>query len=271
MQVVADRLLTPFLTQTALFSVMDSTERAIGVGTLRLHGQVEFEGDVPALTIHDVFVSDNAVPQQAAADAVVPLAFVLGGGFRDLHLKSLSFELEPVDSKRQLHIAQAWASNHDVHPGDPVEVTIVLDGENGLELTRSATYRVPIGAALGSLNLTVSDANTLNFPDFAGLSQSAARTPADLIGMINAFRSSDAAYIRVWRQQPAFSVAGTRPRGELTDPPPSVMLIMSDPASSAATNAAVTLTRGSGIAELTVPVPGYVVTGAKTIQVEVKE
>jgi hypothetical protein len=271
MQVVSDRLLTPFLTQTALFSIMDSTERAIGAGTLRLHGRAEFDGDVPALAIQDVFVSDSGVPQQAAADAVVPLAFVLGGGFRDLHLKSLSFELQPVDSKRQLHIAQAWASNHDVHPGDAIEISVVLDGENGLELTRSAVYRVPIGAPLGPLNLTISDANTLNFPDFAGLGQSSARTPADLIGVINAFRSSDAAYVRVWRQQPAFTVSGMRPRGELTDPPPSVLLILSDPASSAYTNPAVTLTRGSEIAELVIPAPGYVVTGAKTIQVEVKE
>lgn len=271
MQVVSDRLLTPFLTQTALFSIMDSTERAIGASTLRLHGRAEFEGDIPALAIQDVFVSDSALPQQAAADAVVPLGFVLGGGFHDLHLKAISFELEPVDSKRQVRIAQAWASTHEVHPGDSIEISVVLDGENGIEWTRSASYRVPIGAALGPLNFTVSDANTLNFPEFAGLSQSAARNPGDLIGMINSFRSSDAAYIRVWRQQPAFSIAGTHPGSELTDPPPSVMLIMSDPASSAATSPAVTLTRGSGIAELTIPAPGYVVTGAKTIQVEVKE
>jgi SpoIVB peptidase S55 len=271
LQVVSDRLLTPFLTQTALFSVMDSTERAVGAATLRLHGWAEFDGGVPALTIQDVFVSDSALPQQAAADAVVPLAFVLGGGFRDLHLKSLSFELEPVDSKRQLHIAQAWASNHDVHPGDAVDIAVVLEGENGLELTRLATYHVPIGAALGPLNLTVSDANTLNFPEFAGLSQSSAHTPADLVGMINGFRASDAAYVRVWRQQPAFTVSSARPSGELTDPPPSVLLVLSDPASSAFTNPAVTLTRGSGLAELIIPTPGYVVTGAKTIQVEVKE
>jgi hypothetical protein len=49
------------------------------------------------------------------------------------------------------------------------------------------------------------------------------------------------------------------------------MLILADPSSSAATNQALTLTRGSGIAELTIPTPGFVVAGAKTIQVEVKE
>lgn len=271
MQVAEDRLLTPFLTQTALFSVMDATERAVGPGTLRLHGEIQFEGDTPSLLIRDVFVSDTALPQQASADAVVPLGFVLGAGFAGLHMKNISFELEPIDSKRQLRLAQAWASRHEARPGDSVEITAVLQGENGLELTRAATYHVPVGAPAGPLNFTISDANTLNFPDFAGMSPSSLRSPAELVRAINQFRSSDAAYVRVWRQEPAFTVAGPAPGGELTDPPPSIMLILADPSSSVTTNPALTLTRGSGIAELTMPLAGYVMTGAKTVQVEVKE
>jgi SpoIVB peptidase S55 len=271
MQVVSDRLLTPFVTQTALFSVMDATERAVGAATLRLQGRIEFEGDLPALVIRDTFVSDSAVPQQAAADAVVPLGFVLGGGFANLRMKNISFDLEPLDSKRQLRIAQSWTSKHEVRPGDSIQITTVLQGENGIEFTPTITYQVPVGAPLGPLNFTISDANTLNFPEFAGLSQSSLRTPAELVRAINAFRPSDAIYVRVWRQEPAFTISGPMPGGELTDPPPSVMLILADPSSSATTNPAVTLTRGSGIAELSVPVSGYVVTGAKTIQVDVKE
>jgi hypothetical protein len=271
MQVADDRLLTPFITQTALFSVMDATERAIGATTLRLQGRIEFEDNVPALAIHDIFVSDSALPQQAAADAVVPLGFVLGGGFTNLRMKNMSFQLEPIDSKRQLRIAQSWTSKREVHPGDSVQITTLLQGENGLEFTPTVAYHVPVGAPLGLLNFTISDANTLNFPEFAGLSQSAMHTAAELVRTINAFRSSDAAYVRVWRQEPAFTVAGPMPNGELTDPPPSVMLVLVDPSSSATTNPALTLTRGSSIAELPMPVPGYVVTGAKTIQVEVKE
>jgi hypothetical protein len=271
MEVVDDRLLTPFITQTALFSVMDSTERAVGAGTLRLRGRVEFEGGIPALRVHDIFVSDSALPQQAAADAVVPMGFVLGGGFTGLRMKSISFELEPVDSKKQLRITQAWASTHEVRPGGSVQITVLLQGENGLEVTRNTTYQVPIGAALGPLNFTISDANTLNFPEFAGLSQSAAHSATELVDMINRFRPSDAAYVRVWRQQPSFTVAGPAPGDELTDPPPSVMLVLADPSDSATANPALTLTRGSGIAELAMPASGYVVSGAKTRQVEVKE
>jgi hypothetical protein len=271
LQVVNDRLLTPFLTQAALFSTIDATERTVGAGTMRLQGKVEFDGALPPLRVHDLFVSDSALAQQVSADAVVTLGFVLGGGFANLHLKNMSFQLDQVDSKRQLHLAQAWTSAHEVHPGDSIQITALLEGENGLEITRTANYQIPAGAPNGPLNLTVSDANTLNFPDFAGVSASSLRAPERLIEMINSYRASDALYVRVWRQEPSFNVAGQLPGGELPDPPPSVMLILADPSASANSNAALTMTRGAEAARIVIPVGNYVVTGAKTIQVEVKD
>jgi SpoIVB peptidase S55 len=271
LQVVNDRLLTPFLAQTAIFSVIDATERTVGAGTLRLQGQIEFEGGLPPLRVRDMFVSDSALAQQASADAVVSLGFVLGGGFTNLRLKSMSFALDQIDSKRQLRLAQAWTSAHEAHPGDSIQITMLLEGENGLELTRTATYQIPIGAPAGQLNLTAGDANTLNFLDFAGLSQSSLRTPERLIELVNSYRNSGAVYVRVWRQEPAFNVAGPLPGGELTDPPPSVMLILADPSASANSNAALTLTRGAKAAELVIPIDDYVVTGSKTVQVDVKD
>ncbi len=269
--VINSRLLTPFITQTALFSVVDATERTLGAGTIRLVGRIQFENNLPDLVIRDTFVSDSGVAQQVSTDAVVALGFVLGGGFNNLHLKNMSFELETSETKRQLHIAQAWTSAHEVRPGDSIEISTLLQGENGMEVTKTATFRVSGGAPDGPLNLTVSDANTLNFPEFAGLTQSTLQSPAQLIEAIDKFRDSESLYVRIWRQEPSFTIGGTLPGGELTDPPPSVALILSDPSSSATSNAALTVTRGSEVKEISIPLPGYVVTGAKTIQVEVKE
>jgi hypothetical protein len=271
LQMVNDRLLTPFLTQTALFSTIDATEKNIGAATLRLQGKAEFDGNLPPLIIHDMFVSDSALAQQVSSDAVVALSFVLGGGFNGVHLKSLSFTLDQVDSKRQLRVAQSWASASDVRPGDSVQISTLLQGENGLEITRATTFHVPIGAPVGALNFTISDAATLNFPDFAGLAQTALKDPKSLIEAIGSYRNSDALYVRVWRQEPAFTVRGPLPGAELTDPPPSITLVLGDSSASSWATATPTLTRGSEIEQLTVPVTGYVVTGAKTIQINVKE
>jgi hypothetical protein len=269
--VVDDRLFTPFITQTAIFSAIDATERAVGAGTVVLSERIEFEGGVPPIILKDAFVSDSGLPQQVAVDAVVPLGFILGTGFNSLHIKNMSFELHPIESKHQLYISQAWTSAHEVHPGDPVQITTLLAGENGVQMTRSVTYRAPIGAPAGQLNFTVSDANTLNFPDFAGMNASSVQTPGQLVDLLNKYRGSQGAYVRVWRPQPAFTISGPSPGGEITDPPPSVMLVLADPSMSPTSNIAQITTRGSEIAEIPIPIDGYVVSGARTVQVEVKE
>ncbi|MFL6450849.1 MAG: hypothetical protein ACJ746_24685 [Bryobacteraceae bacterium] len=271
LRVINDRLLTPFITQTALFSVLDRTERTLGTGTVRLSGQVRFEGSLPPLAVRDVFISDNALAQQVSVDAVVTLGFALNAGFSNLQVKDLSYSLEPVEQKRQLKVAQVWTSPSQAHPGDSIEVSALLQGENGFELTRTAKYQVPIGIQSGTLNVTVTDALGLNAPEFAGISQSSFRSPEQLITAINKYRTSEAAYIRVWRQQPSFTISNPLPGGEITDPPPSVSLILSDPSSSPTTSAAQTLVRGSQLAEVRMAVDRYVVSGSKTVQLEVKD
>ena len=153
LNVVNDRLLTPFLTQTALFSTIEATEKTIGAGTLRLRGRADFDGNLPALVLHDMFVSDSALAQQVSADAVVALGFVLGGGFKDLRLKSMSFSLDQMDGKRQLRLAQAWASAHEVQPGGTIQINALLAGENGLEVKRTTEFKVPIGMPAGVAQL----------------------------------------------------------------------------------------------------------------------
>lgn len=271
MQVVNDRLLTPFLSQTALFSTLDATERSIGAGTLRIEGRAEFEGGLPALVMRDVYVSDNGLAQQAAANAVVPLGFVVGGGFANLRVKNLSFTISELDTKRQLRMSQAWASAHEARPGDTLTITTQLEGENGYEAARSVNYKIPIGAPAGVLNFTIGDATVQNFAEFAGLNQSSLENAQRLIETINLYHSSEGLYVRVWRPQPAFTVRGPGPDNEMPDPPPSAMLILADPSSSASTTATNAATRGSEVDQLTISVPGYAVSGAKTLQVEIKD
>ena len=271
MQIVDDRLLTGFLTQSAVFSSLDSTERTMGAGTLRVHGEVQFEGGLPPLEIQDIFVADNAAAMQASANAVLPLSYVLGAGFSKVHVRHISFDVDMVDAKRQLQVDQAWASSREAAPGQSISITMLMTGENGAETTRSIDYRIPIGAPLGPLNFTIGDANSLNFADFAGLNPAGLHSGEELIRAVNKYRGSENAYIRVWRQEPSFSIPGQLPGGDLIDPPPSVALLLAKPFTSVGVNGIVGAVRGSQVAEIAISVGGYVVSGAKTIQVEVKD
>ncbi len=145
-------------------------------------------------------------------------------------------------------------------PGDTIEIMTQLDGENGVELTKSLKYTIPLGTAPGTLFFTVADGTQTSF---AELRQIVAETPLSAeqsIATVGRLRPSDKAYIRVWRAQPAYAVAGE----ELPDPPPSLALVLGN-AQSLSQN------RNSKIAELVIDAGEMMVTGSKTVQVEVKE
>ena len=251
----------------ALFSAIDATERTSGAGTLRVQGQVNFEGNVPPLRFNDVFAADSNAALQSTFNLMVPLAFSLQSGFHDLAIKSLSFTFDAVEQKRQLDIQDVWLSNTEAKPGDTVQVNCLLGGENGFQVRKTANYKIPIGAPPGRLLFTVSDATLLNFSELSGLSSSSLHSARELIQVLNDIRPNDNVYVRVWRQEPSFSLPGA----DLTDPPPSAALVLSKTSSALSSGNSLLLSRGSQVAQLPIPMGDYAVTGSKTVQVEVKE
>jgi hypothetical protein len=264
MQMVNDTLLSPLLLQMAVFSAIDATERTVGTSTIRVTGQIEFQNGNTPLRINNMYAADNGSPMLASLSAAVPVAFVMQGGFESLQLKSVSLNLEAFDQKKQLTIDGITTSRHDVRAGEKVQLNVSLTGENGAETVRRVEYQVPIGAEPGMLYFTVADANTANIADFRQVLTATARTPGQLVSIVNNLHPNTRAYIRVWRADPAFQIEGT----DLPDPPASVSLIL---AGSQSSSAGITQTRNSKIAEMEIDIGDMAVTGSKTVQVEVKE
>lgn len=263
MQMIQDRVLSPYIVQTAVYSAMDATERTLGLASYSLRGGVEFVDGAPPLKLDNTYAGDYNVPLQASTGVASPLASILGAGFDALKIKSINLEIDASERKRFLQVDQITASPRQVHPGDSVELAVTLTGENGLEVQKSVRYRVPVGAPLGTLNFTVSDGTLSNALDYQQLSAEPPHSPTQLVSFLNNLRPNTNAYVRVWRTDPAFQVRGQ----DLPDPPPSIGLIL------AKTQAAqgVWVPRGSKIDELQIPTGDVVVSGSKTAQVEVTE
>ena len=81
---------------------------------------------------------------------------------------------------------------------------------------------------------------------------------------MNGLHTNNKAYVRVWRTEPAFQLEGA----DLPAPPASVALILG---ASQSGSGGIAQTRNSKIAGIEVDAGDAVVTGSKTIQVEVKE
>jgi hypothetical protein len=260
MQMVNDRFLSPFLLQMAVFSAIDATERAAGVSSILVHGAIEFENRKDPVRLQNIFAGDGGSAMQAAISTAVPLAYLMQAGFDQLKVKRISLQLESFDTKKELSIGQVYLSRKEVKPGETVELMTQLDGENGTELTRSLKYTIPQGTAPGTLYFTVADGTQTGL---AELKQIIAETPHSAeqsISTVGRLRPSDKAYVRIWRAEPAYEVAGE----ELPDPPPSLALILGSTQN-------LSQDRNSKIKELVIDAGEMMVTGSRTVKVEVKE
>jgi hypothetical protein len=263
-RMVNDPLLAPLLLQIAAFSAIDATERTMGASTFSIHGRIEFQGAAAPVRIENMFSGDASVPMQVSLAAAVPVAYALQSGFASLRLKSVDLTIDSSAAKHQWQIDQIWASRPVARPGETVELFVSLAGDEGAELKRKVAYQIPPGAPAGPLFFTVSDAMATNMTEFAGTLGAVPRSAAQVVTLLNSLRGNTRAYVRVWRPEPSFQVQGE----DLPDPPPSVAMILTR---SAVAAGGAGMGRNSKVAELEIGVDNAVVSGAKTLQVEVKE
>lgn len=260
MKMVNDRYLSPFLLQMALFSAIDATERAAGVSSIAVDGAIEFENRKEPVRLRNIYAADNGSAMQAASSTAVPLAYLMQAGFDELKIKRVSVELESFDTKKQLNIGQVYLSHKEAKAGDTIQIMTQLDGENGAELTRSLKYTIPPGTAPGTLYFTVADGTQTSLAELKQIIAETPHSPEQTISTVNRLRPGDKAYVRVWRPELAYEVAGE----ELPDPPPSLALVLGSTQN-------LSQDRNSKIAELQIDAAGMMVTGSKTVKVEVKE
>jgi len=263
MQMVADPLLSPLILQMAVFSVIDSTERSVGASSMRVTGEIQFRNAPAPVRIENLFSSDTGAAQQVSLGTAIPLAYVMQSGFDAMKLENVSLAVEAFDQKREWTIDSVAASRREVRPGDTVRLRVSFVGDNGIEQARTVEYRVPIGAPAGPLFFTVSDAATANINDFRQAVTANPHSPGQVIALVNSLHPNNKAYVRVWRGDLAFQLEGA----DLPAPPASVALVLA----SAQTNVAgITQVRNSKIASMEIDGGDMVISGAKTIQVDVK-
>ena len=264
MRMAIDPILSPLLLQMAVFSTIDATERTFGASTFTIEGQVDFQGGPTPLRMDNTFSGDFAVPQQASLTIASPFAYALDAGFNALKVRDVRLAIRASERRRVLQVDQISASRRTVRPGEPLDIAVTMEGDNGEEVLKTVHYDVPVGTPLGALQFTVSDAFTTNLLNYTETIGMAPKSPTQVLAFLNDLRPNTKAYVRVWTTDPAYQVQGT----ELPDAPPSLALIL---ARSQGAPGVLSLLRGSGLAEMEIDGGENVITGSKTVQVEVKE
>ncbi len=256
---VEDRLLTPFFLQMAMYSAIEATERTAGSGTVAVRGAIEFVSG-QRVRVDNIYSSDNGAPLPSSLAASIPLSYAMQSGYPEFKVKNLDLRVETDDNKRQYYVDQFWTSRSTVKPGEAVDLHVTLSGQGGVEVKRSVTWRVPIGAAIGTLQLTATDAMSTNVADYSHILTQAPNKSAQISSMLNGLRSNDTITIRVWKSESSYLVQGQ----SLPSPPPSLALLLKRTPGAAAPGAS------SKLAEFDFKVDAPI-TGSRIVQLEVKE
>ncbi len=263
MEMVRDPFLAPLLLQMAVFSAVDATERSVGAATLSVDATLRFQNGIPPLRIRNLHAGGAMVGLLGALGVSIPAGYALQSGFSELTLAGAEINLTLHEQRQELRLEQMWSSSKDASPGQEVEIHTVLLDSNGAEQRRSFLYRIPRGAPAGPLYFSAADASTLNLLEFPRFSSLTPRSPQQLLSLINGLRTNDRLYLRVWRQEPTYSIQGA----DLPSPPPSAALILDRSTDVKGGRSAI---QNAAIAELSEEFGNHAVTGAKTIKLEVK-
>lgn len=263
MEMVKDPYLAPLLLQMALYSAVDSTERAVGAATLDVDATLRFAGGAPPLRMRNLYAGGAMVGLMGALGVSIPAGYALQSGFSKLVLESVELDLTLTEERRELRLEQMWSSAKDASPGQEVEIHAILLDKDGVEQRQSFRYQVPRGAVPGPLYFSAADASALNMLDYPRFSSLTPRTPEQLLELIGSLRANNRLYLRVWRQEPTYSIQGA----DLPAPPPSAALILDRSTDVKGGRAAV---QNAALAEYSADMGGFAVTGSKTIKIEVK-
>jgi hypothetical protein len=257
-EMVRDRLLTPLISQMAVYSMIDATERISGQSTIQASCRIALDG-APDVQFENEWSAETGTPQVVAAALAAPVAAITTSGFNALNVRSIEVEIHVSNDHRELRLDSVWTSRREVRPGESFEVFARFVGDSGVEVEQSATYAVPSGAPTGMLNITVADGPTANLAEYRQFLGVPPRNAEQLVEFLNGLRTSRKAYVRLWRLSPTWTVQGE----SLPAPPASMTLLLA--------RSTLLQTPGAKVAELELPGGDFVFTGSKTVQVEVKD
>jgi hypothetical protein len=255
---VADRLLTPLLMQITVLSTIASTERVIGDSTLQIRGRIKLKGQ-PELSLENRLSSSFNAPMAAAFVTSRPISELLNSGFKDLQFEKLTYDIISRDARNTGQLDRLWINRAEAQRGEKIEIQAFARTEGGGEFVERIPVEIPLDAPTGQLQIIVGDGGSMQ-----AMEPRTAINPKSLdqlVRELNKVRKSDRLYVRLARAESGAVIKNE----EMPSLPPSVLATLG----SDRTAGGYTLTRSATIFEKELPPAEFVISGQRTLTVNV--
>lgn len=259
-EIVADRFLTPLLMQLTTLATISSTERTIGDSTLSLRANIKLK-DQPEIKLENrLSVSANA-PLAATFALNQPVSLLFTSGFKDMQIERIALGITSRDARNTGKLDRLWINKTEVRRGEKVEIQAFARTEGGGEYVERIPLDIPAEMPLGQIQVMVGDGPAVQATD--GRTGFTPKSLSQLVRELNRVRKADRLYVKLMRNEGGAVVNNE----EMPSLPPSVLATLG----SDRTVGGYTLTRAATLFEKELPPADFVVSGARTLTINVVE
>jgi hypothetical protein len=210
LEVIESPQLTPLLVALATYNGIVGTP-AYGEGsTLKLDGSIEVKGHT-SVKMEDLFApTDLPVPSGMMVALAVQGAFsrIYSNPYERPQISEIHLRVTELAERRSASIENAWVEKSEVHPGETLAVKVLMRPYRGSPFIQELPIAIPEEVARGTLQLVISDAETVNRNLEFLTSNSQAQLPGleELIKLVNRTRQNDRLYATLLQPTPTLLV-----------------------------------------------------------------
>ncbi|HJZ78736.1 MAG TPA: SpoIVB peptidase S55 domain-containing protein [Pyrinomonadaceae bacterium] len=219
-EIVSDEFLTPLLLNLTVFNSIAARERSIGEATISVDGAIAVAGQ-SRIAIQRRFSSANAALMAAGAIAT-PAAALLGSGFDDVSISSVTLNVVSSEDKNTATLERISLDRTEVGRGENVEIQAYVRTDSGKQFVERIPVQIPADAPSGQLMIMVGDGATLQ--ESSSAKSFVPRELGQLVDAINKTKKNDRLYLRLLRPAPGVVIGSN----ELPNLPPSVVATLNN-------------------------------------------
>ncbi len=227
LKVADDKLLTPFLLNTAVTSLMLAEERSSADLSLEFTGTIYLENGM-SIEMEDLFSGNFDSAIGSCVNMITSVAFFLTNNeFSDLAIHRVDLKFVATEDIRVSYLEKVLLDKYDVSPGELIQVKIFIRNFRGGGHVQEGVIPAPALPRGSEFYLIVSD--TLSLQQFERTQYRSAgfvpRSLDQMVRMLGSLRKNNRIYIKIVAEKPGLFLKGE----EMPNLPPSMRSMFASP------------------------------------------
>ncbi len=265
LKVVKDKILTPFLINVSMGSILTTEERTIGDLSLGLLGNIYLENGM-SVRLEDLFSGQfdaSVVDLSSLLTAVV--YFLANNEFEELGIHRIDLGVRAFEEVKFSNLEKVWLDRYEGAPGESINVEINYRTFGGEIHTEKGSITIPNLPAGSEFQLVIADAATMGQIEMSQyrVTSFVPRSLNQLIRMLSNLRKNNRIYIKIIASKPGIFLKGE----EMPNLPVTMKSMFASPRAAASSPVEI---NKSTLMEYQLPIP-YVFRGGVVIPVKIKK